>query len=91
MNEKFKKYELFVCLLFVFNCILTFFLEYWYILIFSSLCIIIFTVMAIWSLSFSKIKKALFIFAQLICCLIIYAIWFVIWFFMFSDGISFGE
>lgn len=91
MNEKFKKYELFVCLLFVFNCILTFFLDYWYLLIFTSLFIIIFTAMAIWSLSFSKINKVLLIIAQLICCLVIYAIWVVIWFFMFSDGIRFGE
>lgn len=91
MNEKFKKYELFVCLLLVFNCILTFFLDYWYLLIFTSLFIIIFTAMAIWSLSFSKINKVLLIIAQLICCLVIYAIWVVIWFFMFSDGINLGK
>ncbi|MCM1329197.1 MAG: hypothetical protein NC253_07120 [Ruminococcus sp.] len=104
MNTEFKKYEIISFIFFINACTWPFLVNtkitilgvifdetYLVNFIITIVCLIFFTVKAIWSLSFSKIKKTLFIFVQLICCLIIYAIWLIIWLFMFSGGISFGE
>lgn len=87
MDKNFKKYEIIVSVFFIYSCIVPF-IGWWFSLIFSSLYIVIFTSKAIWCLNFSKIKMALLIIAQLICCIILYAIWIVIWFFIFTDGIN---
>lgn len=91
MNKNFKRYEAIVCFLFLFSCIFDISLRYLFIFIILLVCIVIFTAKAIWSLNFSKTKKVLFIIAQLICCFILYVIWFLIWLATFTDGIRFGE
>lgn len=91
MNEKFKRYETIVCFLFLFGCVFDISLRYWFIFIILLLCIVIFTAKAIWSLNIYKTKKVLLIIAQLVCCFILYVIWFLIWLVTFTDGIRFGE
>lgn len=91
MNKEFKENEIVVCVLFVYSCTLPG-IDCWYALIISALCTVIYTSKAIWSLkglNLSKIKKVLLIVAQLVGCLILYAVWLLIWF-RISDGLDFS-
>lgn len=50
--------------------------------------LVTFTVKAMCIFDISKVKKVLLIIVQLFVYFILYAIWLVTWFFMFSDGIN---
>ncbi len=101
MNKEFKKYEIISFIFFINACTwpfldntkitilgIIFNRTYLVNIIITIVCLSFFTVIAICKLNTSKIKKVLSIIVQLIAFFILYAIWLVTWFFMFSDGIN---
>ncbi len=83
IDDKFIKHEIAAGVSFICYCMVQFIDNekvYQCGFTFSALCLLIFTVKAMWSLIYySNIKKVLLIIAQFVGYFILYVIWFIIW------------